>query len=271
MIDQPTNPTPPASHQYGTGPRTNLGVCPAFQRFTWEHLPRDGSYFVTDVDGVCVNHPYLALLEDKKRGKPCNPNQRVTLEVVDQLLQIGLERCGGVLRFTVDRVPHTVRLTYLGLVFRTDIGVDGFNILYECDMCPPGTETLVERAECYGLDAIIRTRAGQFMTLRHGYRHCEPNEARIAIHRAVDALLCLGMKATGGCLRVASARYPLRLKYHGQNVLQYDNSDDIAGGNLWWNDVEADLRAVVQALNFGRPVSRGQGRAARPARFGVQH
>jgi hypothetical protein len=235
-----------------TGPRTNFGVCRPFQDFTWTHLPTDFStgWNYTDVDGLCVDFPNVALLEDKMNNATCEKGQLMSLQALDLLITAGAKATGGRVVFASCGTSYDVTLNYTGLVFRTDTGIDGRTIRYDGDRNAVYT---VQHGTCYGLDGLIRNRAGNLMLLIRETEHSPVECSRSAICKAIHKLVLAGMKATGGKVHPKCAKYPLRLKYNGLHTFRHEDCEDIAAGRMWWDGVPYDLTGIQRAFTFGDP------------------
>lgn len=235
-----------------TGPRTTFGISRPFQDFTWTHCPRDfkTGWLFTDGDGVCASFPELALLEDKKHGAKCSTGQMISLEILDALISAGVKATGGCISFTACGRTYHVTLSYAGLVFRTDAAADGADVTYSG---PVAAEYVVKRGQCYGLDGIIRDRSGRFMLLMRKHHGVTYFPKRRSVLLAIHHLVLAGIKATNGRVHPPSARYPIRLKYHGLNLFEHEQRQDIASGRMWWNGEEHNLPEIIRAFTFQNP------------------
>jgi|GEM_PF-5826495 len=235
-----------------TGPRTNFGVCRPFQDFTWRYLPTDfkTGWNFTDVDGLCSDFPNVALLEDKMKDTTCNKGQLMSLQALDLLIKAGANATGGKVVFASCGTSYDVTLTYTGLVFRTDTGTDGRAIRYEGD---DNATFTVQRGTCYGLDGLIRDRAGNLMLLIRKTENAPADCSRVAICKAVHRLVLAGMKATMGKVHPKCAKYPLKLKYHGLHTFRHEDREEIAAGRMWWDGTPYPLEGIKRAFTFGNP------------------
>lgn len=235
-----------------TGPRTNYGVCRPFQDFTWTHLPRDfvTGWNYTDVDGLCADFPNVAILEDKALSATPNKGQLMSLQALDALIAAGARATGGRVGFMSCGTSYSVTLNYTGLVFRTDTGSEGISLRYDGDQAAAFT---VQRGTCYGLDGLIRDRAGNFMLVIRETEFQDAECSRVAICKAVHRLVMAGMKATGGKVHPDCAKYPLRLKYHGLHTFRHEDREDIAAGRMWWDGTQYPLEEIKRAFTFKKP------------------
>lgn len=235
-----------------TGPRTNFGVCRPYQDFTWSHLPTDfvTGWNYTDVDGLCADFPNVAILEDKAYNATPNKGQLMSLQALDALIAAGAKATGGRVVFASCGTSYSVTLNYTGLVFRTDSDSEGIAVRYDGDL--PAAFT-VQRGTCYGLDGLIRDRAGNLMLLIRETEGYPSDCSRVAICKAIHRLVLAGIKATGGKVHPKCAKYPLHLKYHGLHTFRHEDREDIAAGRMWWDGTLYPLEGIKRAFTFQKP------------------
>ena len=99
------------------------------------------------------------------------------------------------------------------------------------------------------IDMLVRDRAGNFLIAEIKRRGAEMNHHQRATYELLDELIKAGIQANPKGIIIPSMRYPLKLKYKGIHLLQFENTT-FEDGQIFWDKKQITPEHLEQILNF---------------------
>ena len=112
-------------------------------------------------------------------------------------------------------------------------------------------ENLPEPENYYITDAdmIIRNRNGNLMLIEVKRRNAEMRSAQRATYQILDALIRSGADVNKAGLKIDCMRFPVKIKYKGFHLLQFENTT-FKDGRVFWDHCEVSEQQLTEILSF---------------------
>ena len=99
------------------------------------------------------------------------------------------------------------------------------------------------------IDMLIRDRAGNLLLAEIKRRGAEMNHHQRTTYELLDELIKAGIQANPKGIIIPSMRYPLKLKYKGIHLLQFENTT-FEDGQIYWDKKQITPDQLKLILRF---------------------
>jgi hypothetical protein len=110
---------------------------------------------------------------------------------------------------------------------------------------------LPQRMDYYitDVDLVIRSREGKLMIIEIKRRNSQMNDHQRTTYELLDGLIKAGIKCSHSGLKIPSLKFPVKVKYYGFHLLQFENTT-FEDGRVYWNHQEVTPDQIRQILSF---------------------